>query len=170
MDRFCTRCKKEVPANGRYLKRGKPASECKECSKERCRIARAAQPTKSRSEVAVQALAKKNRGIDPEKFRAVLRRFKAEHGMTWSEMANRLGISRARLNTIMYDIKKTPQTGYGKQEVEDMLRRLHGLPAPPSKHMLNKYNKDKKRVVYLPGGAGMFQPCGNQHELSKKKP
>lgn len=74
-----------------------------------------------------------------------------------------------RLNTILYDKKRQPATGYAKEEVDNMLRRLYGLPATPSIHMLNKYNKDKNRVVHLPGAAGNYQPCGKQKGLSKKK-
>lgn len=148
----CTRCKKLASAEGRYLKRGKPGAECKQCTIDRSTERRAKLPKKGRSEVQIERFTNQER-VPVEKLQAFLKRYKAEHDMTWAEIAEKAGVGLYKINHILYDHTGHPVTGFDGEDVRNMARRLHGLPADPSPYMMNKYQRDLRKRHHLPDGS-----------------
>lgn len=151
MKSICTRCLEPTPPEGRYLKRGKPSSECKQCSKDRARERRERLPAVSRRQAQIDLRLKRG-VVDPEKFRAFLRAYKQKHGLTWREVAERAGLGMDRLESILYDRARTPASGYDKELVADVVARLHGQPAKPSTNQLNRYKRDRQRTIVFGSG------------------
>lgn len=99
----------------------------------------------------VEYLSKVDR-IDIDKLRVALRNYKDSSGLTWREVAEKAGIGYQQLQDILYNDKMNTSVGMERELVENMLRRLLGHAAPPSRHMLAEQAKMRRRRVEMPDG------------------
>lgn len=72
--------------------------------------------------------------------------------MTWAQVAQKAGLGIDRLESILYDDARTPESGYDKDWVSDVVARLHDQPAKPSTHQINRYNRDRQRTIVFGSG------------------
>lgn len=106
--------------------------------------------------------------VDIQVVREALRKAKEKQGLTWSQVAEKAGLSGPVLNQLLYDKRAYTKYGPDKQYVENMFRRLLGFSAPPSEHMIRVHTQERKRHILLPGGE-IYQPFGSLPGYDPKK-
>lgn len=86
--------------------------------------------------------------IPAEKVRNVFLDLRAKKGMTLQEFAEKAGVSTSVIRKILHT--PGPVSGYRRDMIEEMLKRLSGIPMPPSEYQLKQM--EKKKRFQLPNG------------------
>ena len=87
--------------------------------------------------------------IPIERVREALQRIRNERGWSVAELAERAGLSLTHMQGILYDKRKWNKYGIDRTLVEQMFRRIQGLPTVPSSYMLKQYTRTIQRLNRL---------------------
>lgn len=81
--------------------------------------------------------------IPKQRVVEALQKIRKERRWTVKELARRAGISQTHMTDILY-AKDKGKIGMDPVFVENMFRRIQGMAAPPSKHMLRNYDNQNQ--------------------------
>ena len=87
--------------------------------------------------------------IPIERVREALQRIRKEREWTVDELAEHAGLARSHMQGILYDKRKWSAYGIDRTLVEQMFRRIQGLPTVPSSYMLKQYTRTIQRLNRL---------------------
>lgn len=76
--------------------------------------------------------------VDLKKLRKILLTLKLNEGLTLSQLANKIGVSRGHLNSLLYDKRRS---GVSKQLARELLARAYEVPAPISTYQSKEIKK-----------------------------
>jgi len=86
-----------------------------------------------------------NHYIPLERLRDALNKVRQENDWTVKELAERAGISYSHMRSILYDKKQFRRYGFEAVWVENLFKRIKGLPAPPTSYMIKQYKHIEKK-------------------------
>lgn len=83
--------------------------------------------------------------IPVERVREALNKIRQERGWTVKELAEQAGLSLPHMRSVLYSKKQFKKYGFDAKWIENMFRRIQGMPAPPTSYMLKTFTEVERR-------------------------